>query len=81
VSTFPLTDEEQAYLYEVCQKHSERAYNLVRRLARYGLSEDPSYPDELLQAPSVKHCNFQTAIFKTPGNYPKAAADKEDGNG
>jgi len=43
----PLDDAEQAFLYRVCQEHSERAYFLVRRLAISGLLPDPPYMDQL----------------------------------
>lgn len=36
-----LDDSEHAELYRMCQEHSSRAYELVRRLASYGLIPDP----------------------------------------
>lgn len=36
-----LDDTEQAELYRMCQEHSPRAYNLVRRLVSHGMVPDP----------------------------------------
>lgn len=42
----PLTDDEHAELYRICEAHSPRAYSLVRRLAMYGLVPDPEEAPE-----------------------------------